>query len=382
MAKRIINEETWAKIRFDREVKGLTYGEIVAKYGVSKGAIFNRVKKENWSEPKTKSADYKLRESLVSQAKPRSIKPKKKDTEKPPSDDQNGDKKPTQKDPQSNDQSNKQSNDAIERNRTANRTRSGKQISDFEDYLKGLKQAFDPSRMRDGKNTSKNTSQSNDQSNDNENNEQPKELKVLKVDREISYIPKELEDIAESLNEVKHLLSQVKEMEKGVYHPNYAHIATKLCYLGGTPKDLAEAFQVTEQTIYNWLERHRDFYMAWEMSSRLADANVAKSVYRSAVGYNTELVESRYIQGVMVESVKIVHVPPNPHSQAYWLNNRRPQYWKSKVDYVEPVPPSAIDQEESDKLYKEALDKAEKLRIQHQNRAEKENFMLDGESED
>jgi hypothetical protein len=44
-----LSRETWADIRAEREA-GASFGELAQKYGVDKSAIFQRSKKENWSD--------------------------------------------------------------------------------------------------------------------------------------------------------------------------------------------------------------------------------------------------------------------------------------------------------------------------------------------
>jgi hypothetical protein len=59
------------------------------------------------------------------------------------------------------------------------------------------------------------------------------------------------------------------------YTPDYCTIAYKFCLLGATNEDLAELFEVSRNTIGNWLTRYPEFKKAMQDGRDVADADVA-----------------------------------------------------------------------------------------------------------
>src|SRR5215471_18710453 len=92
------------------------------------------------------------------------------------------------------------------------------------------------------------------------------------------------------------------------YQPEYATVVEKLCLLGARDADLARAFDVSESTIDNWKAAHPEFLAALKAGRELADADVAHSLYRRALGDGDR--------------------PPDVTACIFWLKNRRPDWWR------------------------------------------------------
>jgi hypothetical protein len=101
-------------------------------------------------------------------------------------------------------------------------------------------------------------------------------------------------------------------------------VANKVYELGGTDRDLAEALEVTPQTIANWHKAHAEFFET-KKSKEFADARVERAMFHRAVGYDLS-------DGT--------HIPANPTSGIFWLKNRRPDRWRDR----QPEPASLSDQ--------------------------------------
>ncbi len=112
------------------------------------------------------------------------------------------------------------------------------------------------------------------------------------------------------------------------YHSSYAERAYKLALLGLRNKDLALAFNVKENTINNWMNKHEEFKEAVLKGRQEADAEIAKSLYHRAKGYShpEEKVFTYKGQPIKVETVK--HYPPDTMAAIFWLQNRQKDYWK------------------------------------------------------
>lgn len=93
------------------------------------------------------------------------------------------------------------------------------------------------------------------------------------------------------------------------YKPEYAAVAKKLCELGATDSDLAEAFEVCRQTIFTWRASYPDFRAATEVGKESADDAAERRLYERAVadGDVTALI--------------------------FWLKNRRPSKWRDRSQH-------------------------------------------------
>jgi len=117
------------------------------------------------------------------------------------------------------------------------------------------------------------------------------------------------------------------------YKPEYNEQAYNYCLLGATDKELASFFDVTESTITNWKREHPKFLVSLKQGKAIADAKVANSLYKSALGGHYITKEKSLLVDGAVQIVKLSEqVPPNSTSQIFWLKNRQPDKWRDKVD--------------------------------------------------
>lgn len=130
--------------------------------------------------------------------------------------------------------------------------------------------------------------------------------------------------------------------QKGVKAPQsyddttYPMKAYEYCLLGATNKELAELFKVTHQSIEYWI-RHKDkFRHAVEAGRTEANAKVAQSLFRRAVGYShpdEQIISNRVKHygedGAIIkeetEALRVPitkHYPPDTKAAQFWLQNR------------------------------------------------------------
>lgn len=131
------------------------------------------------------------------------------------------------------------------------------------------------------------------------------------------------------------------------YAPEFAAQATKLCLLGATDAQLAEFFEVSETTINNWKNEYPEFLESLRAGKRIADAEVAHSLFNRARGaqYTTnqafkvkkvsfdekgkKVSETEEIVSIPVDMVE----PPDTTACSLWLRNRAPADWRDKIDH-------------------------------------------------
>ena len=116
------------------------------------------------------------------------------------------------------------------------------------------------------------------------------------------------------------------------YKPEYTEQTYKFCLLGATDEDLANFFEVTTTTIDNWKNKKPEFLGAIKRGKEIADAEVGKSLYQRANGYEHKEDKIFLHEGetTIVETTK--HYPPDPVSMIFWLKNRQAQKWRDRKE--------------------------------------------------
>jgi hypothetical protein len=116
------------------------------------------------------------------------------------------------------------------------------------------------------------------------------------------------------------------------YRGEFARVALGAMLLGGTIANLAELFNVNLQTVHDWRAAHPAFRKAIEEGSKFADANVARSFYRRAIGYDTTVTtterrtvydDAGNVTGTMqIVTIEEKHIPADVSAAWRWLGIR------------------------------------------------------------
>lgn len=117
-----------------------------------------------------------------------------------------------------------------------------------------------------------------------------------------------------------------------LYREEYAEQARKLCLLGAIDRELADFFEVSEDTINEWKRVHPDFSVSIKKGKDLADANVADRLYQRALGYEHPEVDIRVVGGEIVQTPINKFYPPDTPAGIFWLKNRQRNKWADKVE--------------------------------------------------
>lgn len=116
------------------------------------------------------------------------------------------------------------------------------------------------------------------------------------------------------------------------YRAEYAEQALKLCRLGATDEELADFFEISKQTLYNWQKAHSEFLDSIKRGKLLADAEVADKLFHRATGYEHPEDDIRSVNGEIVITPTIKHYPPDTAAAIFWLKNRQPAKWRDKQE--------------------------------------------------
>lgn len=119
------------------------------------------------------------------------------------------------------------------------------------------------------------------------------------------------------------------------YSEEYNQQIYKLCLLGATLDQIGDFFNVTGETIARWRDNHPALGKLMRKGKLGADAQVAKGLYRRAVGCShpdTHIAVSRNKQGevVVVQTPIRKYYPPDPTAATTWLRCRQPDLWQDK----------------------------------------------------
>lgn len=122
------------------------------------------------------------------------------------------------------------------------------------------------------------------------------------------------------------------------YRKEYNKQVYKLCLLNATDKQIADYFEVTEQTITNWKKQYPSFFGSIKDGKIRADAEVAESLHGRAVGcsvpedrvFHNPSAKRKKDRIIIVKGRK--HFPPDTAAAFIWLKNR--QGWTDRKEVI------------------------------------------------
>jgi hypothetical protein len=123
------------------------------------------------------------------------------------------------------------------------------------------------------------------------------------------------------------------------YKPEYAKQVEKLCRIGATDAEIADFFEVSITTIWNWRAQELEFlYAIQKVEKEFADDRVQRSLYQRACGYSYDAVKIFNGPEGVVQVPYREHVPPDVAAGFIWLKNRRKSEWRDR--YNDPEGPN------------------------------------------
>ena len=107
-----------------------------------------------------------------------------------------------------------------------------------------------------------------------------------------------------------------------------------LALLGLTDKQMAGVLGITEETFNVWKRTKKDFSESIREGKDLADAKVAKALFKRAQGY--VVTEDRMDKNGEVVTLER-ELPPDTQAASLWLRNRKPEIWRDKQEISQEV---------------------------------------------
>lgn len=124
-----------------------------------------------------------------------------------------------------------------------------------------------------------------------------------------------------------------------LYQKKFDKQAYKLCLLGATDLDLANFFEVEQNTINTWKLKYKSFQLSIKEGKETSDMEVAQSLYKSCK--DRTIIEEVVVKtknpgpdaGETIEVIRTKKtIPGDFRSQQFWLRNRKSTAWKDKQD--------------------------------------------------
>ena len=152
-----------------------------------------------------------------------------------------------------------------------------------------------------------------------------------------------------------------------LYRDEYANVARIVCGIAGLDEEkLGAELGVTGRTVRNWMKKHPAFAEAVARGRDRADNDVVNALHKTATGFMMPAVDIRAVGVGKGQSVVEItryekFVPGDTFAQQYWLNNRRPDQWKAKVEVsVESV---VMDVATAEARFWERMDKSHERHV-------------------
>jgi DNA-binding XRE family transcriptional regulator len=97
---------------------------------------------------------------------------------------------------------------------------------------------------------------------------------------------------------------------------------------GFTDAEMAQVFDVTEQTFNNWKKQRPEFFESLKEWKLKADEEVERALFERAKGYShpEDKIFNNNGEPLIIPTVK--HYPPETAACVVWLANRQPNKWK------------------------------------------------------
>jgi hypothetical protein len=123
-----------------------------------------------------------------------------------------------------------------------------------------------------------------------------------------------------------------KRGRKPKWEDRFPRLAYRLALLNATDVQVAATFGVTVTALNNWKKAHPELLAALRKGRDEADANVARALYRRAVGYRHRAKKIFCQEGLVTEVPYTEQYPPDTGAAVFWLKNRAQDKWRDKQE--------------------------------------------------
>jgi hypothetical protein len=117
---------------------------------------------------------------------------------------------------------------------------------------------------------------------------------------------------------------------QSLFRPEYVEQARKLYAWGHTDLEVADFFQVNEETLRCWAAASPLFAEMRKSGKGNYDERIEEALRQRAQGYDKP-VEKVFYNSKKNKVIRVAtkeHIPACPKSMQFWLNNRQPEKWR------------------------------------------------------
>jgi transcriptional regulator with XRE-family HTH domain len=109
-------------------------------------------------------------------------------------------------------------------------------------------------------------------------------------------------------------------------------VAKFMCQRGATMAELADAFNVSSSTLYNWLNRYPEFHEAVHVNADVFNVRVERALAERAIGFFVTLREEERDAetGRLITPAQRQYYPPDPTSMIFFLKNRMRERYRDE----------------------------------------------------
>jgi hypothetical protein len=127
------------------------------------------------------------------------------------------------------------------------------------------------------------------------------------------------------------------------YAPQFCQVVKTIRgTLSGTVEECAEACGVSVRTIRQWQARHPEFDDAMRAGKARMVERLVDSLYKRALGYEIEEEKALVVRGAIRRISVMTHIPPNPASLFFALENLDPANWHNPMKMDPAAKPAEV----------------------------------------
>jgi len=121
---------------------------------------------------------------------------------------------------------------------------------------------------------------------------------------------------------------------KTKYTDKFLSVITTLAAGGHIPSYIAKALGVSESTFRAWCKVKPQVQEAFTQGRASADTKIERALFERALGYEHTETKVFSYKGQIVKENVVKHYPPSEAAMSFWLTNREPTKWKTRIEQV------------------------------------------------
>jgi transposase-like protein len=101
---------------------------------------------------------------------------------------------------------------------------------------------------------------------------------------------------------------------------------------GLTDEQIAHNMGIAYSTLRVWKDKYQTLSATLKKGKEVVDLEVENALLKRALGYT---YEEKHVENGQVKKIITKEVVPDTTAQIFWLKNRKPKYWRDRVELHE-----------------------------------------------